>query len=137
MRSRLPSIPACPLLLIESPVTYPKSGRAENPEQFDLELTGPKRDNAFPPALLGTFMTDPACAAAFDLPVAETLVPPVTEQYAPADWVLERRADGAVLVRVPSLFRGDRTLPEAVFSFRLGDPQYAYWEGELLRRSGR
>ena len=89
------------------------------------------------PPSLGTFMTDPTCSAAFDLPLAEPLVPPVTERYAPADWVLERRADGAVLVRVPSLFRGDRSLPEAVFSFRLGDPQHAYWEGELWRRLGQ
>lgn len=81
-------------------------------------------------------MTDPACAAAFDLRMAEPLVPPVSERCAPPEWILERRADGAVLVRVPSLFRGDHTLPEAVFSFRLGDPQYAYWEGELLRRTG-
>ena len=87
-------------------------------------------------------MTDPTFAPVFDLPAAPPLVsqshvPSLAEPAAPTDWVLERRPDGAVLVRVPSLFRGDKTLPEAVFSFRLGDPQFAYWEGELLKRSGR
>jgi hypothetical protein len=49
--------------------------------------------------------------------------------------VLERRSDGAVLVRVPSALRGSDTLPDAVFTFRLGDPQFGYWERELQRRS--
>jgi hypothetical protein len=82
-------------------------------------------------------MADSYLAPAFDLPSAEALVPTVAEPAAPSDWILERRADGAVLVRVPSLFRGAETAPEAVFSFRLGDPQYAYWEGELSRRLGK
>ena len=43
-------------------------------------------------------------------------------------WRVERRSDGALLVRVSSrLLEGDR-LPDAVFSFRSGDPQYAYWD---------
>jgi hypothetical protein len=41
---------------------------------------------------------------------------------------IERRADGTVIVRVASRDRGPQTLPDAVFSFRLGDPQYTYWE---------
>jgi hypothetical protein len=97
---------------------------------------------AFRGRFFGTCMTDPTLVPVFDLPVAPSLVsqpllPSLAEPAAPADWVLERRSDGAVLVRVPSLFRGEKALPEAVFSFRLGDPQFAYWEGELLRRSGR
>ena len=40
---------------------------------------------------------------------------------------VERRADGAVVVRVKSSGAGSERLPDAVFSFRCGDPQYAYW----------
>lgn len=49
---------------------------------------------------------------------------------------VERRADGTVIVRVASRNRGRDTLPEAVFSFRNGDPQYTYWEQILLQRGG-
>ena len=38
---------------------------------------------------------------------------------------LEKRGDGAVIVRVRS--DGPDRLPDAVFAFRSGDPQYAYW----------
>jgi hypothetical protein len=40
---------------------------------------------------------------------------------------LEQRSDGAVVVRVRSDDTGAERLPDAVFSFRCGDPQYAYW----------
>lgn len=40
---------------------------------------------------------------------------------------VERRADGAVIVRVPSRQQTPAPLPDAVFAFRDGDPQYAYW----------
>jgi hypothetical protein len=40
---------------------------------------------------------------------------------------VERRSDGTVLVRVHSSDRNGRKLPDAVFSFRNGDPQYTYW----------
>lgn len=43
-------------------------------------------------------------------------------------WRVERRGDGALLVRVRSRGRFGDPLPDAVFSFRLGDPQYGYWE---------
>lgn len=46
-------------------------------------------------------------------------------------WQLERRSDGAVLVRVPSREREGRRFPDAVFAFRCGDPQYGYWEQRL------
>ena len=39
----------------------------------------------------------------------------------------ERRRDGSVLVRVRSYDRNGRPLPDAVFTFRPGDPQYSYW----------
>ncbi len=47
---------------------------------------------------------------------------------------LELRNDGAVLVRVHSSNRQGRQLPDAVFAFRIGDPQYDYWERQLLDR---
>lgn len=47
---------------------------------------------------------------------------------------VERRADGAVLVRVHSRIVDGRALPDAVFAFRVGDPQYSYWEDRLRER---
>jgi len=45
---------------------------------------------------------------------------------------IEQRSDGAIVVRVKSEGPERARLPDAVFSFRCGDPQYAYW----LRRLG-
>jgi hypothetical protein len=47
-------------------------------------------------------------------------------------WDVERRDDGAVLVRVHSANRQGRRLPDAVFAFRPGDPQYDHWVQQLL-----
>jgi hypothetical protein len=47
-------------------------------------------------------------------------------------WRVERRSDGAVVVRVPSCTTVGEAVPEAVFAFRNGDPQYSYWEQRLL-----
>jgi hypothetical protein len=44
---------------------------------------------------------------------------------------IEQRGDGAVVVRVRSAGDGEARLPDAVFSFRCGDPQYAYWLARL------
>ncbi|MDA0255871.1 MAG: hypothetical protein O3A18_13435 [Planctomycetota bacterium] len=44
---------------------------------------------------------------------------------------IEKRSDGAVVVRVQSEGPEDARLPDAVFSFRCGDPQYAYWLNRL------
>jgi hypothetical protein len=49
-------------------------------------------------------------------------------------WNVERRADGAVLVRVHSRVTNGQALPDAVFAFRAGDPQYSYWEAQLRSR---
>jgi hypothetical protein len=49
-------------------------------------------------------------------------------------WHVERRADGAVLVRVRSRVVDGRALPDAVFAFRAGDPQFSYWDAELRTR---
>ena len=51
-------------------------------------------------------------------------------------WDVERRSDGAVLVRVHSRPYQGQPLPDAVFAFRSGDPQYAYWEQQLRMREG-
>jgi hypothetical protein len=47
---------------------------------------------------------------------------------------LERRPDGAVLVRVRSRSNNGHTLPDAVFAFRAGDPQFQYWDQQLRSR---
>ena len=49
-------------------------------------------------------------------------------------WDVERRNDGAVLVRVHSADREGCRLPDAVFAFRPGDPQYNCWEQRLNER---
>jgi hypothetical protein len=43
-------------------------------------------------------------------------------------YLVERRSDGSVLVRVRSADRNGHALPDAVFTFRSGDPQYGFWE---------
>ena len=40
---------------------------------------------------------------------------------------IEKRSDGVLVVRVQSEGPPGSRLPDAVFSFRCGDPQYAYW----------
>jgi hypothetical protein len=53
-------------------------------------------------------------------------------------WQLERRHDGSVIVRVPSARRhGQKKLPDAVFSFRRGDPQYRFWDERLRAQESR
>ncbi len=49
---------------------------------------------------------------------------------------IERRSDGVLLVRVPSENRNGQTLPDAVFSFRAGDPQYKMWEQRWAQEQG-
>lgn len=49
-------------------------------------------------------------------------------------WEVERRHDGAVLVRVQSRAVNGRALPDAVFAFRVGDPQFSFWEEQLKLR---
>lgn len=43
-------------------------------------------------------------------------------------WKIDRREDGVLLVRIPSERQNGEALPDAVFSFRAGDPQYKLWE---------
>ena len=44
---------------------------------------------------------------------------------------IEKRGEGTIVVRVRSEGPEESRLPDAVFSFRNGDPQYAYWLGRL------
>ncbi|NBV46819.1 MAG: hypothetical protein EBR86_14560 [Planctomycetia bacterium] len=48
---------------------------------------------------------------------------------------IEWRGD-AILVRVRSEGSGADQLPDAVFSFRCGDPQYAYWASRATTVEG-
>jgi hypothetical protein len=48
---------------------------------------------------------------------------------------VEERRDGVILVRVPSTKTSGSPLPDAVFSFRRGDPQYEYWKRRLETQS--
>jgi hypothetical protein len=44
---------------------------------------------------------------------------------------IEKRSDESLVVRVRSEGREGERLPDAVFSFRCGDPQYSYWLGRF------
>ena len=45
---------------------------------------------------------------------------------------VQRGAEGVLLVRVRADRPAQEPLPDAVFSFRIGDPQYSYWLERLL-----
>ena len=49
-------------------------------------------------------------------------------------WDVQPGKNGAVLVRVHSVPWQGRPLPDAVFTFRPGDPQYEYWHERLNQR---
>jgi hypothetical protein len=48
---------------------------------------------------------------------------------------LERRPDGALLVRVPSQRQHSPPLPDAVFTFRAGDPQFDFWHQRWMHQA--
>ena len=70
-----------------------------------------------------------------ELAFSATLVimPPQQEaSRIPDDQIsIEKRGDGTIVVRVRSEGPEESRLPDAVFSFRNGDPQYAYWLSRL------
>jgi len=55
----------------------------------------------------------------------------------PLSWDIECRTDGTVLVRVHSADRRGQRLPDAVFTFRPGDPQYEYWQQQWRSRQAQ
>ena len=52
-------------------------------------------------------------------------------------WTLTQRPDGAILVRMHSRDASGDALPDAVFTFRAGDPQYELWEARFYDRVGQ
>ncbi len=63
---------------------------------------------------------------------------PEVQPVEPESWDVDQRPDGVVLVRVHSSNRNGQCLPDAVFAFRLGDPQYDYWAEQFrVRSAGR
>lgn len=48
--------------------------------------------------------------------------------------LIERGPNGTILVRVPSRSIGGYQPPDAVFTFRCGDPQFEYWMTQLGRQ---
>ena len=46
---------------------------------------------------------------------------------------VQRGRGGAILVRMHSVDRQGRPLPDAVFTFRVGNPQYDFWEREAAK----
>ena len=48
---------------------------------------------------------------------------------------IEKRSDETLVVRVRSEGPEGRRLPDAVFSFRCGDPQYSYWLGRFAGKA--
>ena len=47
--------------------------------------------------------------------------------------IVQRRPDGVVLVRVRSRPAGNETPPDAVFTFRPGDPQFRFWDRQAAK----
>jgi hypothetical protein len=46
----------------------------------------------------------------------------------PSNYFIERRHDGALIVRVRATTPCDPPLPDAVFTFRPADPQFEVWQ---------
>lgn len=53
------------------------------------------------------------------------------------EWLIERRADGVLIVRMLSRRDCANPLPDAVFTFRVGDPQYDYWKRQAAMQDSR
>jgi hypothetical protein len=55
----------------------------------------------------------------------------------PDSWIVERRPDGTVLVRVPPRCQTEPPLPDAVSTFRAGDPQFDFWAHQLAQQESQ
>lgn len=80
-------------------------------------------------SLQRTTTVPPAPSSRFLTPV------PMDISSIPDDRItIQKRDDGTLLVRIQSAGEERYRLPDAVFSFRCGDPQYAYWLGRLQQQ---
>jgi hypothetical protein len=52
-------------------------------------------------------------------------------------WDIDRLKDGSLLVRMHSVDRQGRPLPDAVFTFRKGEPQYEHWERQAKKSANK
>lgn len=55
----------------------------------------------------------------------------------PLNCLIERRRDGVLIVRVRSRQLSGPPVPDAVFTFRAGDPQYSLWERRFREQQNR
>jgi hypothetical protein len=64
-------------------------------------------------------------------------MPPSTDTSGiPDDRIsVQKRSDGSIVVRIQSAGDEHNRLPDAVFSFRCGDPQYDYWLRRLKNQA--
>jgi hypothetical protein len=53
------------------------------------------------------------------------------------EYLIERRPNGVLIVRIPSKRDCANPLPDAVFTFRVGDPQYDYWKRQAALLDSR
>jgi len=52
----------------------------------------------------------------------------------PKSWDADRRGRSVIIVRVHSVGADGQDLPDAVFTFSRGDPQYELWDRRLKER---
>jgi hypothetical protein len=53
------------------------------------------------------------------------------------EYSIERRPNGVLIVRMLSKRDCANPLPDAVFTFRVGDPQYDYWKRQAAQLDSR
>ncbi|MDO4584143.1 MAG: hypothetical protein Q4D62_08580 [Planctomycetia bacterium] len=53
-----------------------------------------------------------------------------------ADYSIERRENGVLIVKVHSRDANGKPLPDAVFTFRPHDPQYEHWLKRFQEKCG-
>jgi hypothetical protein len=86
-----------------------------------------------------TSTTDAAGAQSTETHALRKLVvmpsPPEASKIPDHRLSIEKRSDGVIVVRVRSEGPEESRLPDAVFSFRNGDPQYAYWLSRIAASS--
>ncbi len=83
----------------------------------------------YKPSLLSPRLIDPPVSPP-KFAMSASSFPSCTES-APLAFRVERRPDGAIVVRVPSTGQFGEQLPDAVFSFRIGEPQYGRWARQI------